>query len=189
MCPGCKMTIPAGEPYCQGCFLTPVPRPGETAPVDAAPQSAAPQSAAPPAAAPANAAAGPAACDDPDCVHGGQRPAAGCQHCGLRGAGDKPATLVFPWGPVVVPSDRPLLVGREDSPMAGQLAQYANVSRRHAEIRSDGRSLTVVDLDSVNGTFINDERIAPRTPTPARIGDRLRFAASLVVHVQAGGDG
>ena len=78
------------------------------------------------------------------------------------------------------------MLGRENSPLADRLGAYPNVSRLHAEVRSDGRVLTVVDLGSTNGTFLNDEQIPPRTPTPARPGDRLRLAASLTVEVTEG---
>ncbi|WP_179855537.1 FHA domain-containing protein [Paractinoplanes atraurantiacus] len=78
-----------------------------------------------------------------------------------------------------MPADQPLVVGRENSPIASQLGDYSNISRRHAEVRSDGRALTVVDLDSMNGTFVNDQRLAPNQETPVRAGDKIRFAARL----------
>jgi hypothetical protein len=173
MCPGCKADIPAGVQYCSSCFLTPVPKP--------APEPVEPPAGVP-AAAPASIppAAGPSACGDPDCVHAGRPPAAGCQHCGLPGR-TAATTLRFEWGPVPVPPDRPLIVGREQSPIASRIdaGQYGNVSRRHAEIRSDGTTLTVTDLDSMNGTFVNDERVPAGRATPLRTGDRVRFAARL----------
>jgi hypothetical protein len=177
MCPGCKTDIPVGMQYCSTCFLTPVPKPvaEPTEPVIEA-------AAAPPAATPSStpSAAGPGSCGDPDCVHAGRPPAAGCRHCGLRGAAAA-TTLRFDWGPVPVAPDRPLIVGREQSPIADRIdpGRYGNVSRRHAEVRSDGTALTVTDLDSMNGTFINDERVPSGRATPLKAGDRVRFAARL----------
>jgi hypothetical protein len=168
ICPGCKSDIPAGEQYCQTCFLTPVPKPSDEPAAEA-------ESAAPPH---SDRPTTPGACPDPDCVHAGSPPAAGCRHCGLAGAAAA-TTLRFAWGPVTVSTDRPLVVGRENSPIADRLGDYSNISRRHAEIRSDGTGLTVVDLDSMNGTFLNDERLPAGQATPIRAGDRVRFAARL----------
>jgi hypothetical protein len=157
ICQGCRTTYPAGTAYCPICFSIPVPHTAEeSAPVPA----------------------GGAGCDDPDCAHGGQPPAVGCRACGLKGTPAE-TTLRFPWGPVLVEAGGSLLIGRENSPIAGRLADYSNISRRHARVHSDGTSLTVEDLDSTNGTFLNDKQVPPRTPTPARAGDRLRFAATL----------
>lgn len=47
------------------------------------------------------------------------------------------------------------------------------ISRRHCEIKILGDSVTVTDLKSKNGTFVNDERIAAETPL--KDGDRLKI--------------
>jgi hypothetical protein len=168
MCPGCKADLEPGRPYCPSCLLTAVPRPAVAEPVPAAPRD----------------------CADPDCVHSGVLPAAGCRHCG-RGIAAAPkaaagVTLTFPWGSESLSAGTPLLIGRENSPLAERLARYPNVSRRHAELTLDGDAVLVTDFDSANGTFLNDERIAPREAVRARAGDRLRFAAGLVAEVRAG---
>ena len=157
ICQGCRKTYPEGTAYCPTCFSIPVPNPA---------------AADPPAAATG------AACGDPDCRTGGVAPATGCRACGLPGA-PAATTLRFPWGPEPVEAGGSLLIGRENSPLANRLADYSNVGRRHARVHSDGTSLTVVDLDSTNGTYVNDRKVAPHTPTPVKAGDRLRFAATL----------
>ena len=190
MCPGCKADIAPGEQYCRSaCFLTPVPKPSEE-PTAASPPVNSPGSP------PVNAAPGPA-CGDPDCAYGGRAPAAGCRACGLGGAAAGPAaarpaprpaprpaggpatTLAFAWGPVTVDAGRPLVVGRENSPVAGRLGQHSNISRKHAEFRSDGTALTVEDLRSLNGTYVNGTQLSPGQVTPLRAGDRVRFAADV----------
>ncbi len=145
---------PAAPPPARGCFATPGPNPGG--------------------------AARPAAggCGARDGAPAGRPPAAGCRACGLKGAAAAPG-LRFPWGPVPVEPGTSLLIGRENSPIAGQLAAYSNISRRHARVHADGTSLTVEDLDSTNGTFVNGEKVPPRTPVPAKAGDRVRFAATV----------
>lgn len=49
----------------------------------------------------------------------------------------------------------------------------ALVSRVHCRLTTDARGeLTVEDLDSTNGTFVNDQRVSGRAALSA--GDRLR---------------
>lgn len=47
------------------------------------------------------------------------------------------------------------------------------VSRRHAEIRAGEEYLVIIDLDSTNGTKLNDFRLQPREPYRLRHGDSL----------------
>nr|WP_308440022.1 FHA domain-containing protein [Virgisporangium aliadipatigenens] len=162
MCPGCRADLETGRPYCTGCLLAAVPF---EKPV--------------PAALPKG-----RECRDPDCVHSGVLPAEACRHCGRRA---RAVLLRFPWGTERLPTGGPLLIGRENSPLAERLARYPNVSRRHAELALDAGAVVVTDLDSVNGTFVNDERLAPGVPVRAGSGDRLRFAAALIVEVGPGG--
>ena len=49
------------------------------------------------------------------------------------------------------------------------------VSRIHAEIRLAEDGVFVVDLDSANGTMINDRRLKPQEPSPIRHGDVLQL--------------
>ena len=174
MCPSCKNDIAPGEQYCRNaCFVTPVPKPS-------ADEATAPLQEPAPAAAPSVPAAQAPACGDPDCPHGGRAPAAGCRACGRAGAPTaKGTTLRFDWGTIPVPQDGPLVVGREDSPVAGRLQNHSNISRKHAEFRTTADALTVRDLDSMNGTFVNGRRLDPGQTTPLRAGDRVRFAADV----------
>lgn len=50
------------------------------------------------------------------------------------------------------------------------------VSRHHAEFLLNNDVLSVVDLDSANGTRVNGERIEPHRPRILRAGDELAFA-------------
>ena len=68
----------------------------------------------------------------------------------VRGAGD---------GARVDVADE-LVVGREQPAVAG-LADDAQLSRRHARFtRTESGRLAVEDLDSVNGTFVNGQRVS-----------------------------
>ena len=47
------------------------------------------------------------------------------------------------------------------------------VSRRHAALALYGNELHIVDLDSVNGTFVNAKRLMADSPYALRSGDRI----------------
>lgn len=49
------------------------------------------------------------------------------------------------------------------------------VSRRHAVLALKNERVVIIDNESANGTFLNDDRIEPNRPYPVRNGDRLRF--------------
>jgi hypothetical protein len=50
----------------------------------------------------------------------------------------------------------------------------AKVSRKHALVRIDGGKVTVEDMGSLNGTFVNRQpRLAPGTPIEIKAGDEI----------------
>jgi hypothetical protein len=58
------------------------------------------------------------------------------------------------------------------------------VSRRHAAIvRRDTDTLSLVDQDSDNGTFLNGQRLVPNQPRILRDGDEVRLG-HLVIYVR-----
>jgi pSer/pThr/pTyr-binding forkhead associated (FHA) protein len=58
----------------------------------------------------------------------------------------------------------------------------AGVSRLHAAIVLTAQGLAIMDLDSVNGTWVNNYRIPPRLPFAIDNGDELKLG-ELVIHV------
>jgi len=75
--------------------------------------------------------------------------------------------------------DADLLIGRVAPEAQGRLGDDPEISRRHAYISrgADGQ-LTIEDLGSANGTFVNDERInAPRT---LDAGDVVRVGKTVL---------
>ncbi len=52
------------------------------------------------------------------------------------------------------------------------------VSRRHAEIRREGSSFTIVDSDSLNGTFVNRNRV---DRSPLKNGDEIQIGKFKLV--------
>lgn len=56
------------------------------------------------------------------------------------------------------------------------------VSRRHAAFVRYENKLHIVDLSSVNGTFLNGNRLSPEVPYPVHTGDRL-VLGELTLHL------
>ena len=65
---------------------------------------------------------------------------------------------------------------------AGYVISEESVSRRHAMLRVAGDELTVEDMSSYNGTFIDGVRLEPGRPRPVRDGAKLALGdVDLVV--------
>lgn len=83
-----------------------------------------------------------------------------------------------------IPNVEGLILGRSDSSSTYlpdiDLSEYAardkGVSRRHAVLVRYRGMIHIVDLSSVNGTFLNGERLLPDVPYPVKIGDELSLA-------------
>lgn len=90
------------------------------------------------------------------------------------------AQLRFPWGVVAVPPSGLLNIGRDFGAECGsEIADFDNVSRRHAQVRVSDGAVLVVDQLSTNGTTVNGE---PTTAYVARVisdGDTVGFGAHL----------
>lgn len=95
-------------------------------------------------------------------------------------ASHNPSLLVriYPVGAIEPPielKDQPLLVGR-DSQCSLTLSDDS-VSRRHALIEPIKNGFLLSDLDSTNGTYVNEQRIEQSTCLIA--GDRVRFGNQI----------
>lgn len=66
------------------------------------------------------------------------------------------------------------IIGRD--PKARVWLDSPSVSRRHARIRMDAGRAILEDLESKNGTFVGDRRVAG-TGVPLEDGDELRFGS------------
>lgn len=58
----------------------------------------------------------------------------------------------------------------------------AGVSRMHASISTTGQGIAIMDLDSVNGTRVNDQRLPPHLPFALNDGDTL-YLGDLLIQV------
>jgi len=94
--------------------------------------------------------------------------------------------LRWPWGTQNLTGT--LMIGR-DSPAPAELVKaildrgYDNVSRSHAELTVSDENVSVKDLGSVNGTYIDGVRIPPNKAIPLKHGSVIRFAANLAVEI------
>jgi len=96
--------------------------------------------------------------------------------------------LQFPWGPIALPASGRLNIGRDFGAECGcQIAEFDNVSRRHAVIRVEGADVVIEDQLSTNGTTVNGEPITAYRPRVLREGDALGFGAHLRARVEMEG--
>lgn len=63
----------------------------------------------------------------------------------------------------------------------------ASISRRHAELRIEGRNLMLTDLGSTNGTLVNGRRLAPRQAVQIASGARITMGSVTVLLQRPGG--
>jgi pSer/pThr/pTyr-binding forkhead associated (FHA) protein len=86
-------------------------------------------------------------------------------------------SLIFTIGPLAgrrLDVADELVLGRDEA--ADVVVNDSEISRRHAALRPAGDTVEVEDLDSLNGTWVNGERIGD----PRRLvsGDVVRFGGS-----------
>jgi pSer/pThr/pTyr-binding forkhead associated (FHA) protein len=82
-----------------------------------------------------------------------------------------------------------LIIGRADPtssrPPEIDLNPYGaielGVSRRHAKIERNGNILSLIDLNSSNGTFVNGRRLASGQAYILRDGDEIRIGKLVII--------
>lgn len=91
-------------------------------------------------------------------------------------------------------SDSPLTIGRRRGIIIGRGAvddgidldmtpyggQNLGVSRRHARFDAHAEHLTLTDLNSTNGTFLNESRIPANQAVMLRSGDEVRIGRMVL---------
>lgn len=116
------------------------------------------------------------------------QPAPGAQTQVMPGAGSMPTmayssgpigggyTLVAIDGPMVghrFPVNGPVEIGREGAGV--RLTHDANASRRHAMVQPGMGNVSVQDLGSTNGTFVNGQRVSQANAGP---GDMIKIGST-----------
>lgn len=70
----------------------------------------------------------------------------------------------------------PVTVGRSPSRCNLILSEYPSVSGQHCRFDMGSSGLTITDLGSTNGTFVNGVRLTPNQPASAGNGAEIRLA-------------
>jgi uncharacterized membrane protein YdfJ with MMPL/SSD domain/pSer/pThr/pTyr-binding forkhead associated (FHA) protein len=78
----------------------------------------------------------------------------------------------------VIPLDREFVIGRASQVTEGTLGGDPELSRIHARVSEVEGQLTIEDLGSSNGTFVNDRRID--APTRLETGDTIRLGSTTL---------
>lgn len=156
-CPTCGSANPAGESFCSNCGANlgtaSAARPPAPQPVPASPVPVSPPPLAPAAAAPAQVVV-------------------------------ESDNASFDLAVILAnKKEQEALIGREDAvsnifpdiDLTPHNGEDGGVGRRHALIRYSGGQYMIEDLNSINFTFVNKQKIAPRTPTALRDGDEIRL--------------
>src|SRR6266496_1966399 len=86
-------------------------------------------------------------------------------------------------GAIFTISEDAVVIGRETA--ANLCIADASVSRRHSRIEKDGEQFVITDLESLNGTFVNDVPVRIRT---LEHGDRVRIGESQFLFLLHHGD-
>jgi Nif-specific regulatory protein len=86
-------------------------------------------------------------------------------------------------GAIFTISDDEIVIGRETA--ANLCIADASVSRRHSRIEKNGERFVITDLESLNGTFINDVPVKTRA---LEHGDRVRIGESQFLFLLHDGD-
>lgn len=91
---------------------------------------------------------------------------------------------------IACPFGETLLIGRSDASggvfpevdLSQDNGYMAGVSRRHARIIRRGDDFFLEDLNSMNGTFLNRNKLPAHTPVPFKDGEEIRLG-NLVLRV------
>lgn len=86
-------------------------------------------------------------------------------------------------GTVLLITDSPAIIGRDST--ATLCIPDRSVSRAHSQVQREGDRFFVSDLDSLNGTFVNDVPIKRRS---LEHGDRIRIGDSQFLFLRHEGD-
>ena len=86
-------------------------------------------------------------------------------------------------GTVLLITDSPAIIGRDST--ASLCIRDRSVSRAHSQIEREGERFFVSDLDSLNGTFVNDVPIKRRS---LEHGDRIRIGGFQFLFLRHEGD-
>jgi FHA domain/Double zinc ribbon len=126
----------------------------------------------------------------PTCTATNPLGAAFCETCGAA-LPQHPHLVVTPSGlrlPLFSDDQTVVVVGRSDAlsgvapdlDLEAYAGELAGLSRRHARFTWRDNRCWIEDLNSVNWTYLNNQRLAPEKITPLSDGDLLRLGNVLL---------
>lgn len=159
VCPSCGAINPPGEAFCSNCGASLLGAPAQVA-------ASAPTAAPEPEAAPVAATVAPTA---PSALNARLIVENDNQEFDLSGKDT-------------------VLIGREDAvsnifpdvDLTPHGGEEGGVSRMHARIYTDNGQYMLEDENSTNFTFLNRQRLAPKTPTPLHDNDEIKLGRVLL---------
>jgi len=69
-----------------------------------------------------------------------------------------------------------MVIGRNHGSLVSETDRFITISRDHAAIRLNGSTVTITDLESRNGTWVNGKKLDPQVPQPINEGDSVKLA-------------
>ena len=90
-----------------------------------------------------------------------------------------PLTRESSVGPRLEIGDNSISLAQGETIIGRELLGTPDASRHHARIDVDGSQISIEDMDSKNGTFVNGERIQKRTPL--QDGDQFVFGRTHAI--------
>ena len=95
---------------------------------------------------------------------------------------------IYPTGPWIgqryALSEKPIVIGRGED--CGIRVLDTSVSRRHVRLETIGADLIVLDMQSTNGTYVNDRQSVAGQPIQLRDGDYLRVGNCIFRYLASG---
>lgn len=82
--------------------------------------------------------------------------------------------------PAIRVKNEKVLIGRQDS-VCDYIISESVISRIHASLETQEGNLVVMDLNSANGTYVNEKRIETKEAVPLQQGDRVTFGNIIFV--------
>jgi Mg-chelatase subunit ChlD len=84
----------------------------------------------------------------------------------------------------VFASTFPYLIGRGERDTQLFIAGDNGVSRQHLQIKLDRKQLVLVDLQSANGTFVNEQPVEPDQPVPISAAMQVRLGPNTLLEIE-----
>ena len=98
--------------------------------------------------------------------------------CLLEGSDEGGRSVVVKVGAGQLGSPDGVVVGRNPA-QAGVVLDHPEASREHFRLAATNGALSIVDLHSTNGTFVNGTEIPPGAVTAISPGDEIRVGAAI----------